>query len=144
MVARSSCTRSLGAWHPICAGLEALHGFTDGTFTDGVSQGEPRSLPAAVAACGAGTALPESLVQGARPTSRLASGRGSAARRMSLTACGNATVPEKLDIIRRTRARMFLGAEYIFLSRPDLQLTTDRPRRLASGWPSTGSCPQEG
>src|SRR6266478_2536174 len=132
MVARSSCTRSLGAWHAICAGFEALHGFTDDTFTGGVSQDEPRSLPAAVAACGAGTALPESLVQGARPTSMLASGRGSAARRMNLTACGNATVPERLDIIRRTTARMFLGAEYIFLSRPDLQLTTDRPRRLAS------------
>jgi hypothetical protein len=51
---------------------------------------------------------------------------------MSLTACGNATVPERLDIIRRTTAQMFLGAEYIFLSRPDLQLTTDRPWRLAS------------
>src|SRR5712691_4930692 len=120
MAGRSSCTRSLGAWHPICAGLEALHGFTDGTFT-GVLQGELRSLLAAVVACGAVTALPESLAQGARPTSMLASGRGSAARRMNLTACGNATVPERLDMIkRRVTAGMFLRAEYISISRPDL------------------------
>jgi len=110
-----------------------LQRFTDGTFNGGVSQREFTSPVDGVAAYGAETALPESPMQGARPTGKLASGRGSAARRMNLTVCGNTTVPERLDIIkRRTTARMFLRAEYIFLSRPDLQLTTDRPRRLAS------------
>src|SRR5882762_809887 len=80
MTARSSCTRSLGAWHPIRVKLAGLHGFTDGTLTGGV----------------------------------LASGRGSAARRMKLTPCGNATVPERQDINRRATARMLRGAEYIF------------------------------
>jgi len=32
----------------------------------------------------------------------------------------------------------------MFISRPDLQLTADRPRRHASWWPSTGSCPRNG
>jgi hypothetical protein len=46
---------------------------------------------------------------------------------MNLTDCGNAAVPERLDRIRsKATARILLGAEYIFLSRPDLQLTTDR------------------
>jgi hypothetical protein len=37
-----------------------------------------------------------------------------------LTDCGNATVPEKLDIRRTATARKLRGAEYIFISRPDL------------------------
>src|SRR5882762_88721 len=126
ILAKSSCTRSLGAGHPVCAGLAGLHGFTDGTLTGGASQGELRSPFAMVAACGAGTTLPGSLVH-ARPSGKLARGRGSAAWPMKLTACGSATVPERLDAKRTATARKLRGAEYIFLSRPDLQLTTDRP-----------------
>jgi hypothetical protein len=51
---------------------------------------------------------------------------------MNLAACGNAAVPERLDIRRTATARKLRGAEYISISRPDLELTTDRPRRLAS------------
>jgi hypothetical protein len=39
---------------------------------------------------------------------------------MNLTACGNATVPERLDIKKSATARILPGAEYIFFSRPDL------------------------
>jgi hypothetical protein len=39
---------------------------------------------------------------------------------MNLTACGNATVPERLDIKTTATARKLRGAEYIFISRPDL------------------------
>ena len=97
--------------------LAGLHGFTDGPLTGGVSQ---RALTSPVAAYEAETALPESPVQGARPRGRLASGRGSAACRMNLTACGNAGVAERHDIKKRATAGMLLEAEYIFLSRPNL------------------------
>jgi hypothetical protein len=50
----------------------------------------------------------------------LATGRGAAAWWINLTACGNVTVPERLDIKRRATARMLPRAEYIFFSRPDL------------------------
>src|ERR1700674_369144 len=121
MLANSFCTRSLGALHPVCDGLEGLHGFTDGILAGGVSQREFTSPVAGVAAYGARTALPESLAQGARPSGMLASGGGSAVRRMNLTDCGNAAVPERLDRIKsRATARIFLGAEDIFFSRPDL------------------------
>ncbi len=100
--------------------LAGLHGFTDGPLTGGVSQRALTSPVAAVAAYEAETALPESPVQGARPRGRLASGRGSAACRMNLTACGNAGVAERHDIKKRATAGMLLEAEYIFLSRPNL------------------------
>ena len=113
MATSSSCTRSLGASHPLCPGLPGSHGFTAGTLTGGVSHGAPASLLAVAAAYGAATALPESGEQGALPTGMLESGRGSAALRMNLTACGNATVPERLDTISKATARVLLEAEYI-------------------------------
>jgi hypothetical protein len=39
---------------------------------------------------------------------------------MNLTLCGSASVPERLNIIKIATARMLLGVEYIFCSRPDL------------------------
>jgi len=39
---------------------------------------------------------------------------------MNLTACGKVSVPEKLNIISMATARILLGVESIFLSRPDL------------------------
>ncbi len=120
MVVNPSCTRSLGVGHPMGVKLAGLHGFTDGPLTGGVSQGALTSPVAGVAAYEAETALPESPVQGARPRGRLASGRGSAACRMNLTACGNASVAERHDIKKRATAGMLLEAEYIFLSRPNL------------------------
>ena len=95
---KPSCTRSFGTGHPLCAGLEALHGFTEGTLTVGASQGEPRSPLAAFAAFESAAALPGRLVQGARPRVVLTTSTGSAARRMKLTACGTATVPERFKI----------------------------------------------
>src|ERR1700674_3798025 len=120
MAARSSCTGSLRAGHPICPAFAGLQRLTDGTLPGGVSQGEPESAVAARPASGTESAPPASPVQGARSTGRLASGRGSAALRMNLTACGNATVPERLEIKSKTTAGMLRGAEYIFFSRPDL------------------------
>src|SRR5260370_40448273 len=110
MATSSSCTRSLGASHPVCPGLAGLHGLTVGTLTGGVSHAAPASLLTAVAAYGAATALPESREQGALPTGMLESGRGSAAFRMNLAACGNAAVPERLDTISKATARTLLRA----------------------------------
>src|SRR5260370_4739535 len=114
ILAKSPCTRSLGARHPICSWLAGLHGFANGTLTRGVSQGEPGSPLAKVAAFESAAAPTASLMHGARPRGKLASGRGSAARRMNLAACGNATVAERLAMKRTATARMFLSAEYIF------------------------------
>src|SRR5437016_3884900 len=132
IAARSSCTRSLGALQPTCARLAGLHGFTGGALAGGVSQDGFMSPDAGVDASGAERALPDSLVHGALPRGRLASSGGSAARRMKLTPCGDATLPERHDRMGRATARMLRGAEYISFSPPDLQLTTDRPRRRAS------------
>ena len=120
MVARSSCTGSLRALHPTCAGLAGLHGFTDGTLTGGVSHGDSASSLASAVSFGGETVLPKSLVQGARSTGKLASERGSAVWRMNLTVSGNATVPERLETRTIATARMLRRAEYIFISRPDL------------------------
>jgi len=97
-----------------------MQGFTGGTLTDGVSHGAFASLVAEVAVYPATTALPGSILQGARLEDMFAIGRGSAALRINLTACGNAAVPQRLDRIRIATARILLGVEYIFFSRPDL------------------------
>jgi len=116
---------SLGELQPACAGLEGLQGLTDGAIiggaiTSGVSQGESASLLAAAAGYGVTGGLSERLMQGALPAAdTLASGGGSAALRISLAACGNAVVPEKLEIKSSATARMLLWA-YITFSRPDL------------------------
>src|SRR6267143_1092252 len=78
ILAKSSCTRSLGTGHPVFAGLAGLHGFTDGTLTGG-AHGELRSPFAMVAAFGAAAALPGSLMHGARPRGMLGRGGGSVA-----------------------------------------------------------------
>jgi len=115
---------SLGELQPACAGLEGLQGLTDGAIiggaiTSGVSQGESASLLAAAAGYGVTGGLSERLMQGALPADKLASGGGSATLRISLAACGNAVVPEKLEIKSSATARMLLWA-YITFSRPDL------------------------
>src|SRR6266699_4397749 len=153
LVARSSCTRSLRASHPVCAKPVGLHGFADGTLIGGASHvgvslrsapsGDEAESPVAAVAAFESTALLESFVHGARPIVRLASGRGSAARRMNFTACGNAAVPEKHNTKGSATARILRRAEYIFVSRPDLTHHRPPPRR-ASRWPSTGSCPRNG
>jgi hypothetical protein len=125
MDSRYSCTRSLGGLHPASAGLEGLQGFTDGAIIDGaitgcVSQGESASLLAVVAAYEMTAGLSKSLMQGAPPADTLASGGGSLAWRMNLAACGNAVVPEKLEMKNSATARMLRWAEYITFSRPDL------------------------
>src|SRR5437899_2321454 len=111
MAANSSCTRSLGGSHPICWSFTAgLHGFTGCTLTVGVSHGAPASLIPEMAAYVATAAFPASVVQGARPADILAKGRGSAASRINLTACGNDGVPERFAMIsmRIATARMLL------------------------------------
>jgi len=116
---------SLGELQPACAGLEGLQGLTDdtiigGAIMSGVSQGESASLLAAAAGYGVTGGLSEGFMQGALPAAdTLASGGGSAALRISLAACGNAVVPEKLEIKSSATARMLLWA-YITFSRPDL------------------------
>jgi len=112
-----------------------LHGFADGTLIGGASHvgvslrsapsGDEAESPVAAVAAFESTALLESFVHGARPIVRLASGRGSAARRMNFTACGNAAVPEKHNTKGSATARILRRAEYIFISRPDL--THHRP-----------------
>jgi hypothetical protein len=69
----------------------------DGAITGGVSQGESASLLAVAAGYGVTGGLSEGLMQGALPADKLASG-GSAAWRMNLVVCGNAVVPEKLEM----------------------------------------------
>ena len=68
MLANSSCTRSLGALHPVCDGLEGSHGFTVGPLNGGVSQRELTSSVAGVAAFGTAAVFAGSLVHGARPS----------------------------------------------------------------------------
>src|SRR6266481_6573535 len=124
MDSRYSCTRSLGELQPACAGLEGLQGLSDGAITEdvitgGVSQGESASLLAAAAGYGVTGGLSERLMQGALSTAALASGGASAALRINLAACGNAVVPEKLEIKSSATARMLRWAEYITFSRPD-------------------------
>jgi hypothetical protein len=125
MDSRYSCTRSLGGLHPACAGLEGLQGLTDGAIIDGtitgdVSQGESASLLVVAAGYGVTGSLSEGLMQGALPADALASGGGSAALRINLAACGNAVIPEKLEMKNSATARMLRWAEYITFSRPDV------------------------
>src|SRR5258708_15860395 len=120
MLARSSCTASLGAGQPLCAGPAGPQGFTDGALPGGVAHGESRPPLAAVAAFESAAALRGSLVHGARLRVMFARGKGFAAWRMNFTACGNAAVPQRFDIKKTAMAGMLRVTEYIFFSRPDL------------------------
>jgi len=93
---------------------------TEDVITGGESQGASASLLAAAAGYGVTGGLSERLMQGALSTAALASGGASAALRINLAACGNAVVPEKLEIKSSATARMLRWAEYITFSRPDL------------------------
>src|SRR5260370_15325874 len=129
IVAKFSCTGSLEALHPNFFIFERSQGFTVGTITGGVSQLELRSTTVGVAAFETATAFNGSSAHGAGSRGSLVKGRGSAAGRMNFANCATAPLPEKLNTNKSTTARTLRLAEYIFFSRPDPQLTTDRPRR---------------
>ena len=115
LVARSSCTRSLGGSHPVCARLEGLHGFTEGALTAGKSaQDELASLAVGAPANRTAPVFSKFVIHAAGRADELPGGRGSAGCPMNLRPCGNADVPAKFDTKISATARMLRWAEYIF------------------------------
>src|SRR5260370_16598758 len=129
IITKFSRTRSLEALHPNFVRLEGSHGFTVGAVTGCVSQLGLSSSGAGVAGLETPTGFPSSFVYDAGPRGALARGSGSAAGRMNFVICARVSLPEKFNTNKRATARMLQVAEYIFFSCPDLQRTTDRPRR---------------
>src|SRR5260370_41120626 len=99
MSVRSYCTRSLGASHPVCPGLAGLQGFTAGIVTDGGSHGAAALPATAITASGVAAPPPDTFLHGARPGHMVPRGKGAAAGRMKLPACGKAAGPQTLERI---------------------------------------------
>ena len=105
------------------------HGITGRLVTAGTSHGG-----LALSGCGeeaflAESSIAEAVAHTGRAEERFASGKGSATCRMKLTPWGNAVDVRKHDTKSRLTARRLREVEYILVSRPDSQHTTDRSGR---------------